>query len=559
VQSVLAARIDSLAEREKRLLQTAAVIGKEFTGPLLLRIAELSESDLAASLAALVRAEFVLEKALYPEAEYAFKHPLTQEVALHSQLATRRAGLHAAVARALEALDSERLDERAALLAYHWEEAGDAPTAARWHARAARVAGLDSAREAMRHWQRVWELLRTGSQSTESLSLRSQAAVEMLKLGARVGFGQDQAEEIFAEAKVLAALAGDARAQVSLGYSFGINHFLGGTPQHAIPIFEEAVAVADRSGDPELRYVAREPFVPLLCYLGDFERALRVSDEVLEITRYDPTLGAGVTSFSAVFSFSHRGQILGELGRFGEAAELFTRCDEGARRPEDREMQSWNNALRARVLARAGDSQAALAAGRRAEEGAEKVGSPLGLIMANAYHGLALRLAGEPRAARDRLLRALELVRATRVNRTQEADVLAALAEAQLGAGDGEEARTTADEAVRVAERLGTRMYEQHALLAKARVLLALDGAKAAREIEATLERASALLRSTGARSYEPEILEARARLAGAHTDAATCERLLREAARIYAELGATGHAARLARELGGGTGDLPL
>jgi hypothetical protein len=93
-------------------------------------------------------------------------------------------------------------------------------------------------------------------------------------------------------------------------------------------------------------------------------------------------------------------------------------------------------------------------------------------------------------------------------------------------------------------------MYELPAQLARARALLSLDGAKAAPEIEATLERASALVRSTGARSYEPEILEVRSRLAGARSDAAACERLLREAQQLYAELGATGHAARLAREL---------
>ena len=65
----------------------------------------------------------MFEQELYPDAVYAFKHPLTQEVAYHSQLGERRAAVHAAVARAVEALDPERLDERAALLAQHWESA----------------------------------------------------------------------------------------------------------------------------------------------------------------------------------------------------------------------------------------------------------------------------------------------------------------------------------------------------------------------------------------------------------------------------------------------------
>jgi len=82
VQAVLAARIDRLPEREKRLLQIAAVIGKDFAEPLLAGVAQLPNDELEAALAALRRAEFIHEQALYPVAEYAFKHPLTQEVAL---------------------------------------------------------------------------------------------------------------------------------------------------------------------------------------------------------------------------------------------------------------------------------------------------------------------------------------------------------------------------------------------------------------------------------------------------------------------------------------------
>ena len=141
VQAVLAARIDRLESREKHLLQTAAVIGKEFAEPVLKRVAELSEAELPESLGKLAAAEFIYEEALYPQAEYAFKHPLTQEVAYRSQLAERRSRTHAAVARAIAELYPEQLDERAALLAHHWEQAGETARAAEWHRRAALWAG----------------------------------------------------------------------------------------------------------------------------------------------------------------------------------------------------------------------------------------------------------------------------------------------------------------------------------------------------------------------------------------------------------------------------------
>src|SRR5262249_8799396 len=143
VEAVLSARIDRLGQREKALLQSAAVIGKEFSEAVLARVAEPNRSELEDALRELGAAEVVYEQELYPEAVYAFKHPLTQEVAYSSQLGDRRAAAHAAVARAITEQYPERLDERAALLAQHWEAARETLEAARWHARAAAWAGYN--------------------------------------------------------------------------------------------------------------------------------------------------------------------------------------------------------------------------------------------------------------------------------------------------------------------------------------------------------------------------------------------------------------------------------
>ena len=95
VQAVLAARIDRLPAEEKRLLQTAAVIGTEVPLPLLQAIAELPEAALHGALAHLQAAEFLYETRLFPDHEYTFKHALTHEVAYGSLLLERRRVLHA--------------------------------------------------------------------------------------------------------------------------------------------------------------------------------------------------------------------------------------------------------------------------------------------------------------------------------------------------------------------------------------------------------------------------------------------------------------------------------
>ena len=126
----LAARVDRLTPRDKDVLQTAAVVGKEFAEPVLRAVTGLGESELRAALDDLAEAELVFELAAYPVREYRFKHPLTQEVAYGMQLAGRRAELHAAVARALDSAGSDAPAERTLLIAYHWEAAGAAWEAA---------------------------------------------------------------------------------------------------------------------------------------------------------------------------------------------------------------------------------------------------------------------------------------------------------------------------------------------------------------------------------------------------------------------------------------------
>jgi predicted ATPase len=112
VQAILAARIDRLPSEEKRLLQTAAVIGTEVPFALLQAIAELPEAAFHRGLAHLQTAEFVYETNLYPEREYTFKHALTHEVAYGSLLQERRWLLHAQIVAALESLVGDHPDEQ---------------------------------------------------------------------------------------------------------------------------------------------------------------------------------------------------------------------------------------------------------------------------------------------------------------------------------------------------------------------------------------------------------------------------------------------------------------
>jgi class 3 adenylate cyclase/tetratricopeptide (TPR) repeat protein len=119
VQSVVADRIDRLPVDEKRLLQTAAVIGMIVPFGLLRAVAELSDEDLYRCLFHLQSAEFLYETNLFPELEYSFKHALTNEVTYSALLHDRRTDLHARVVKALEATTQAAFHDRIEKLAHH--------------------------------------------------------------------------------------------------------------------------------------------------------------------------------------------------------------------------------------------------------------------------------------------------------------------------------------------------------------------------------------------------------------------------------------------------------
>jgi tetratricopeptide (TPR) repeat protein len=119
VHGVLSARLDRLSPEEKRLLQTAAVIGMEVPLSLLEAIAGAPEDVFDRGLMHLQAAEFLYEAGHLPERTLAFKHALTHEVVYGSLLRERRRALHAHILQTLEAPAPDRLDEQIELLAHH--------------------------------------------------------------------------------------------------------------------------------------------------------------------------------------------------------------------------------------------------------------------------------------------------------------------------------------------------------------------------------------------------------------------------------------------------------
>jgi predicted ATPase len=117
VEGVLAARLDRLEPHQKELVQTAAVIGREFTLGLLEKVTGEKEAELREVLRSLQAVELVYEQAASADPAYIFKHALTRDVAYQSLLKSRRQQLHKKVAEMIERQFPETVETQPELVA----------------------------------------------------------------------------------------------------------------------------------------------------------------------------------------------------------------------------------------------------------------------------------------------------------------------------------------------------------------------------------------------------------------------------------------------------------
>jgi adenylate cyclase len=552
VQSVLAARIDRLPEREKQLLQTASVIGKTFSEPILRRVGALNDADVSAALHVLTKAEFLYQQALYPESEYAFKHPLTQEVAYRSQLAERRARVHGGVARAIEELESSPLGERAVLLSYHWEHAGEAREAAKWHRRAAEWVGLNNASEALRHWQSMRRLLDTLAETSENLAERASVRAQIMNHLARLGDPEDQATSLFREGRELAARSGNPQILSLVLSGFGLLQLFGGAVAEALDSLLESVRVADETGDIGLRTAIR--FGPSAAYIfaGQLRECHLMTEQGLELAQGDLGLGADRIGFSPRLGLSYlHGAALSMTGHPREGATELDRVIELSLASQQVMPLSVAHAYRVLSCDVMGDVGAAQAHGREAVSYAERTGNQSARVWAYVTLGLANILDRAWRDALEALGTAATIVKERRLLMVK-GYVQAGMAAAHFGLGEYRRALALAEEAIAESQLRGTRLWEFSAQLIRMRALREIRGIEAQKEIKASLAEAAAWLEMSGAKSYEPFLHVERAELARLTGDDSTRERELREARRLFTEIGAPIRAAEVAKELGG-------
>lgn len=285
LQATLAARIDRLGTGAKQALAAAAVIGTRFSGELLV---ELGVDPCVEELISAELIEPLSPPA--PDADYAFGHPLIRVVAYEAQLKSGRAEVHRRLARAIEARDPASADQNAALIAEHWEAAGEGHVAYGWHLRAATWALNRDIIAARMSWERAQKIADTlPADDPNRTAMRIVPRTMLCGIAWRAGLNDIPTR--FEELRELCDAGGDkpslaiAMAGLVIGYVFQDRI------HEASELASETMALLDSIDDSSL--TVGLSFAPIFAKteLDGWDDVAEWSQRVIDLADGDPTMG----------------------------------------------------------------------------------------------------------------------------------------------------------------------------------------------------------------------------------------------------------------------------
>jgi predicted ATPase/class 3 adenylate cyclase len=467
VQDLIAARLDRLADAQKRTVQTASVIGRAFALSLLRQVSDV-QSQLEQSLAELKCIELIYERLGAHDLEYVFRHALTQDVAYGSLLQSERRRLHALIGAAIEEVHAGRLEERAEELVHHFTR-GEVWDKVVPHAREAaeRAAGLCVDDRAVAFYETALQALRQLPETPDT----ARAGVEV-RLAMRAplwrGGEPERLFALFKEAEPLATRYG-LTEHLDTIYAFLVQyHWARGEQDRAIDYGQRCLERAAARDDLGLRVTGMYYLGHAYYQTGRYAEALRRTRELIDLlagSRAAERFGLSGIPYSGAC-----GDAALALMELGDQAGALAMVDEGQRVADGAGhlySQMTVAAVRGRVLLAAGRADEAITLLERTAATCRDKHFVGQLINALKYLADAYVVAGRPgeALAPAREANALQEQAKVYVERTY---VHTTLARAFLARGDLDQAEAELTQALAFAERNLERGHEGWARLTAA-------------------------------------------------------------------------------------------
>ena len=288
VQGVLAARIDRLSAEQKELLQTLAVLGREFPFELVRRVTLKPNDDLNRMLGELQLAEFIYEQPAVGDTEYIFKHALTQEVAYNALLVERRKQLHERAGQELESMFAAQLDNHLDELAHHYRRSDNIAKAVEYLGQAGQQALQRSGyADAITSLSAGLELLQRLADNSERISreLSLQLALGRALIVVK-GYAAPEAERAYNRARELCSRLGDPAELFPALYGLWVMHLVRGELRRSYELAEQLLQQAQSAHDPNLLLYAQMASGVIAYWMGEFISGKEHFENAISI--YDP-------------------------------------------------------------------------------------------------------------------------------------------------------------------------------------------------------------------------------------------------------------------------------
>jgi tetratricopeptide (TPR) repeat protein len=275
VRLLVSRRLERLSDRTRKVLATAAVIGRSFSFEVLRCSSGTDADSILESLEEAEKAGLIFSVAGIPDPDFQFRHELTRQAVLTEMSVGRRQRLHLKVAQSIEGICQATIGDHLSELAHHYSRSSNAGKAVEYLTRTGtRIAGLSMFPEAMQHFAKALDILKEMpiDPCRDSRELELQMAIGLTAFTYQ-GEGSADAGKALARAAELAVAPEDTLRKAHALWFLGYHHVGRGELQRASEISRVSYEIFQQTRNPELELGANHLIGYVAFLMGDFRRA----------------------------------------------------------------------------------------------------------------------------------------------------------------------------------------------------------------------------------------------------------------------------------------------
>jgi class 3 adenylate cyclase/tetratricopeptide (TPR) repeat protein len=287
IEDMIMARVDSLTDDAKELLQIASVIEREFEYELIKQVFGSLEKDLLTRLSILKESELLYERGIYPQSTYIFKHSLTREVVYNSLLLKRRRELHEKIGKSIIDLHSNRLEEFYEVLSYHFSRSNDLVNALHYLQLSGDKAIRKQSYLEAYHFYREAIVFLNKLPKTEENKRKQLAIVKLMYVPTGLGnVGMpDDYLQILQKGEAIAIELGDIKSTIYIQSLIGSYYVFKGDPLRALPYNKKAFAAAQNTKDIELIGSTADDSAVVYTVVGMYLDMVKILPQVINMLK----------------------------------------------------------------------------------------------------------------------------------------------------------------------------------------------------------------------------------------------------------------------------------